>query len=405
MNRLHLGIDYGTSASKLVLRHFEAAGGERAYLLEPNDRFRIPSAVSFDGETIRLNSDLQDALKSIKMRFAGDVTGSLRQHFYGELKNLPDRFSSADLVTLTVWRLLSIGHLHAVKIVGSLEFKMGMSLGIPMSFLEDKVLRESYLYVARVAYHMYTNYGPIGSDTVGLTTARELLDEAYFAVGKKPPVPEANVRNWLRSETEASMFWSFRSPATPSSTYFCIDVGAGTTDSCAFLIKDEHIDGQWVKDSIVFFGAHSHPFAMDALSKREKEEGCQQIRNGLVHAAQKAYGRISGNHVSVNQWSDPKLIILGGGAFDVDLCKAMIPHPMTNFRETSLERLDLTVPSDLVRTDGSSARPEDIVFTSVAYGLAQISQAVPAAERPNQVQKVKNHATGSLPNHDEIYGD
>ncbi|MBK6588056.1 MAG: hypothetical protein IPG22_07160 [Acidobacteria bacterium] len=185
MNRLHLGIDYGTSASKLVLRHFEAAGGERAYLLEPNDRFRIPSAVSFDGETIRLNSDLQDALKSIKMRFAGDVTGSLRQHFYGELKNLPDRFSSGDLVTLTVWRLLSIGHLHAVKIVGSLEFKMGMSLGIPMSFLEDKVLRESYLYVARVAYHMYTNYGPIGSDTVSLTTARELLDGRLISQSAK----------------------------------------------------------------------------------------------------------------------------------------------------------------------------------------------------------------------------
>jgi hypothetical protein len=406
MQRFHLGVDYGTSASKLILRHFEAPGGERAYLLEPNDSFRIPSGVTFSRKDIVFNSNHADALRSLKMRCAGEVTDNLREYFFGELKDIPFNLSSEDIVTLTIWRLISIGHLAAVKISGNTEFKMGMTLGVPMSFLEDNELGEVYLKIARVAYHIYTNHGPIGSDTMGIELAVELLNGCRSAVNKKPPIPEANRRNWIRSETEASMFWSFKSPATPVSPFFCADIGAGTTDSCAFLINEDLINGQRLKDNFVFFGAHSHPVAMDAFQFTEDvDTWCQKVREGLVCAAQKAFSRIKGNLFSVNQWSDPKLIILGGGAMNPELCKALQKHPMVNFRDANLSLLDLLTPTDLVRLDGSAAKKSDVVFTSVAYGLAQIGEAVPLAERPSEVQQVRRHAKATLPSHDDIYSD
>lgn len=406
MQRFHLGVDYGTSASKLILRHFEAPGGERAYLLEPNDSFRILSGVSFRGQDIALSSNDADALRSLKMRCAGEATKNLRKYFFGELKNIPFNLSSEDLVTLSIWRLISIGHLAAVRIAGDTDFRMGMTLGVPMSFLDDNQLREVYLKIARVAYHLYVNHGPIGLDTIAVELAVELLNICRSAVDKKPPIPEVNRRNWIRSETEASMFWSFKSPATPVSPFFCADIGAGTTDACAFMINDELINGQRVKDNIVFFGAHSHPVAMDAFPFAEDDgKWCDAVREGLVRSAQKAFSRIKGNTFSVNQWSDPKLIILGGGAMNPKLCTALQKHPMVNFRDRNLSILDLLTPTDLVRLDGSAANKPDIVFTSVAYGLAQIGEAVPLAERPSEVQQVRGHARSTLPSHDEIYSD
>ncbi|MGD9629256.1 MAG: hypothetical protein AB7V18_08425 [Pyrinomonadaceae bacterium] len=404
MQRFHLGVDYGTSASKLILRHFEAPGGERAYLLEPNDSFRIPSGVTFSREDIVFSSNHEDALRSLKMRCAGEVTNNLHKYFFGELKDIPFNLSSEDIVTLSIWKLISIGHLAAVKISGNTDFKMGMTLGVPMSFLDDDELGGVYLKIARVAYHIYTNHGPIGLDVIGVELAVELLNGSRSAVDKKPPIPESNRRNWIRSETEASMFWSFKSPATPVSPFFCADIGAGTTDSCAFMINDELINGQRVKDNLVFFGAHSHPVAMDAFQFTEdRDKWCQDVRDGLVRSARKAFSRIKGNLYSVNQWSDPKLIILGGGAMNSELRRALQEHPMVNFRDTNLSILDLLTPTDLVRIDGSAARKSDVVFTSVAYGLAQIGEAVPLAERPSEVQQVRQHAKATLPSHDEIY--
>ena len=40
--RIHLGIDYGTSASKIVFRDYGAPGDEKAFLVPGMDRFEFP---------------------------------------------------------------------------------------------------------------------------------------------------------------------------------------------------------------------------------------------------------------------------------------------------------------------------------------------------------------------------
>ena len=410
MKRLHLGVDYGTNASKLVLRYFEAPGGERAYLLEPNGKLRILSAVSFDHKYIYLNGKQGGGVifKSLKMRFAEEVTGEIGSHFYGDLTTIPNDFTAEDLVILSIWRLISIGHLEGVRILGNDGFNMGMTLGIPMSFLDREDLKSAFLSAARLAYLMYREFGPIGSDQLEIELAQELLAIARQSLKSKPPIDKNNFRNWIRSETEASMLWSFFSPSIPSGPYFCVDIGAGTTDANAFNINEEHQGGGWVKNSMCFFGAHSIPYAMDAilmLEANDKNQGYIEIRKGLIQTGSNAYAHLKDNYYSVKQWSNPKLILLGGGALERDLCRALQSHPMVNWKGVTMEAVKLTVPDDLVRSDESSVSQEDVIFTSVAYGLAQIGPAVPEAAKPNEVQPVISHARSTLLDHQIMYDD
>ncbi len=415
MTRLHLGVDYGTSASKLVLRNFEAPGGTKAYLLEYGGEFRYSSAISFDKDHIVFNVDENDknAYKSLKMRFAEEVTGKIGTHFYGELVPISYNLSACDLVTLTIWRLISIGHLEAFHILEDDSFNMGMTLGIPMSFLDHPVLRNAFLEVARVAYYLYRTYGPIGHDRVEIDLAKDILVTARTVVKGRPQITGDNIRNWIRSETEASMFWSFYSPSIPQGPYFCIDIGAGTTDANVFLINDRIIQDMnsqniWKKDELVFFGAHSVPHAMDLLSTLDPEEmknGFGKIRQSLIKAGQNAYGQIKDNVHAVKQWRDSQLIILGGGSLNSKLCQHLLDHPMTNWRGITLQATEISVPDDLVRINESPVLSKDVVFTSVAYGLAELGLAVPKAARPTEVQPVVRMSVRSLPNHESMYDE
>lgn len=52
---VRLGVDFGTSFSKLVFRDYGAPGGEKAYVLLKDGKFRVPSAVGVRDETFELH--------------------------------------------------------------------------------------------------------------------------------------------------------------------------------------------------------------------------------------------------------------------------------------------------------------------------------------------------------------
>src|SRR5437867_6638302 len=168
--RFHLGIDYGTCASKLVFRDFEGPGGEKAYAVN-GQNFRIPSAVGVTpselifGQTPAENDWLW--FESLKMRMAGAVKNDYQSYFCGPPTPLPAEFSEKALATLTVWYLISQGH-HAVTRYASTrtgEFSLGVTTGIPTSFLNDRTLTAALLDVARTAYQLYRDCGPLKTCT------------------------------------------------------------------------------------------------------------------------------------------------------------------------------------------------------------------------------------------------
>src|SRR5438876_2497009 len=79
--RVHLGIDYGTSTSKIVLRDYGAPGGEAAFVVVRDGSFRIPSRVCVTSNELIFGDDRKsaedcDIYESLKMRVAVEVTGN-----------------------------------------------------------------------------------------------------------------------------------------------------------------------------------------------------------------------------------------------------------------------------------------------------------------------------------------
>src|SRR5208282_3575266 len=99
--RVHLGIDYGTSTSKIVLRDYGAPGGEAAFVVLRDESFRIPSRVCVAANELIFGDGSKsagecDIYESLKMRVAVEVTGNQRYYFGSPVK-LPDGFTAHDL--------------------------------------------------------------------------------------------------------------------------------------------------------------------------------------------------------------------------------------------------------------------------------------------------------------------
>src|SRR5258707_2418598 len=161
---VHIGIDYGTSASKLVFRDYGAPGGERAYVVERSGSYRIPADVgATDSELVFGQSrDADHAAihtwyESVKMRVAGEVMGDLNTFYRAPLTALPRGFNAIDLAVLSVWTLIAAGADSAGKHLGAAASRMALAvtMGVPTSFYKSRELRNVFASITRRAYEMY----------------------------------------------------------------------------------------------------------------------------------------------------------------------------------------------------------------------------------------------------------
>jgi hypothetical protein len=451
--RVHLGIDYGTSASKLVLRDYGAAGEEKAYLIGWHDKdghkYRHPSYVAVNEGRIYLGCRPQHApansvtcYESVKMRVADDVKNT-SVHFYGVAEPFPEGFKPQDFAVLSVWWLISRGHRAARRLLGTDDIGLGMTLGVPMSFFVDPELKAAFLRIARAAWHLYRTRGPRGSNTLRFSEAEELLAEAYEGVATDGELHTDAVRAWLRSEAEAAMLWPFKSPSINHGPYIEVDIGAGTTNCSMFMIAPSFQGGRWVKSGLSFFGVHSCRYGMDALDHalarflkmadgdcrelrmkeaellREKrfqnasEEVFDNIRSAIDEACRAGFAKIRGNRDAYDQWErDAKLFVFGGGSRVESLCRHLSKHPYN--KELLLDPLRpgtagcLDMPDDLFTDDVDDPEPPTgaLPFVAVAYGLSNLHIAVPEAETPDDVPPVPptNSPRSGGMTHEEIYG-
>jgi hypothetical protein len=255
--RVHLGIDYGTSASKIVFRDSGAPDQESAVLVLHNGSFRIASRVCMTARELLFGDDTKaaadcDIYESLKMRVAVEVSGNLK-YSIGLRTTLPDGFSAADLAALTVWFLISEGHRAvAAHLDGRMEgVEMGMTMGVPMPFFNDEQLRAPFLSIARRAWTFYCNEGLLDSALL-IEKARRVLEKHPSALSA---TPDHEVQDWIdnratvavnspvdiiRTENEAAIWWLLRSPNVRAGPYAKVDIGAGTTQANLFRILARH---------------------------------------------------------------------------------------------------------------------------------------------------------------------
>ena len=420
--QFHLGIDYGTYASKLVFRDFEAPGGEKAYAVKGN-KFRIPSAIGITQSELIFAQDASyqagTYIESLKMRLAGAVKGDYDAFFCGPPTPLPPELSEQALAALTVWYLISEGH-HAVThyLSGSTrDFGLGITLGIPTSFLNDAALTSAFLDVARTAFQLYRGYGPLPGNTISRRQAGALFREAEQAVRSQAPVAKADIRDWIRSEAEAALLWPFLSPSVADGPYAKVDVGAGTTNASVFRIAPSPAKGQWLKERVVFFGACSVPVGMDAvdaalasyapngnwLALRGQEETIMQdprvaqstasVFDRILSARREAWNRAAPKLLAPAEqaaWRHHKVFIIGGGSTLKPLCGYLSSHAVSSDGYLKYEQVALERPDDLYLGPATRVSPEHMPFLSVAHGLSYPALAIPEVDLPRDVRPMEH---------------
>lgn len=429
--RFHLGVDYGTSNSKIVFRDYGARGEEKAIVILRNGSFRIPSRVCMTATEFVFGDDGKtpedcDIYESIKMIVAADVCHDAKLYF-GPPKKMPDGFSAADLAALTVWFLISEGH-RAIDTYLNRKMEgvsIGMTMGVPMSFFSDAQLRSSFLTIARRAWSLYREQGLLGPVLL-IEKARRILDAHPSAL--VPSTLDYEVRDWVRSEGEAAMWWPFQSPAIPSGPYAKVDIGAGTTHASLYRIFGT---AQTPKTGLAFFGAVTVPVGMDAVdSAIAKSEGLKgdclalrgrersilqtsaRARNALTLVGEKiyeAYGRawtetyhkIKGYVPELQAWREHNVFVIGGGSLVPNLVEIVRVHPG---RRTPLRLATLEQPTDLIRADNKRVTGEELPFITVAYGLSNIGLSIPEAFTPDEVPPMPDRIERiARLDHEDIY--
>jgi hypothetical protein len=420
--RVHLGIDYGTSSSKIILRDYGAPGGEAAFVVLRNGSFRIPSRVCVTANEVVFGDDSKspeecDIYASLKMRVAVEVTGN-QKYYFGPTAKLPGGFTAHDLALLTVWFLISEGHRGVAEYFkGRMEgVSVGMTMGIPMAFFKEPQLKASFLAIAKQAWALYRNEGTIGS-VLSLEKARRLLEK--YRNASATPTPEYEVREWIRSEAEAAMWYPFQSPAVASGPYAKVDIGAGTTHASLFRIVQKN----GVKTALAFFGAVSVSFGMDAvdnaiaesqrlggdcLSLRGLEESILRrdgkargalipVKEEIYEAYRKAwietYRKINETVAELTAWRTHKVFVIGGGSLVSTLVEANRVHPGSH---APLDLALLEAPAELKHIDNTRVSKNELPFVAVAYGLSNIGLSIPEAFTPDQIPPLPDKSGARL---------
>jgi len=375
----------------------------------------------------RKSSEDCDIYESLKMLVAAEVSQDAKFYF-GPPKSMPDGFNAADLATLTVWFLISEGHRAIDSYLNrNMEgVSIGMTMGVPMSFFRDSQLRSSFVNIARRAWSIYREEGLLGT-TLLIEKGLRVLEKYPWTL--VPPTPEYEVRNWIRSEGEAAMWWPFQSPAVAAGPYAKVDIGAGTTHASLFRIFGT---AQTPKTTLAFFGAVSVNVGMDAvdsaiaeseawkgdcLALRGKERSILQTsakargaviptKEQIYEAYRKSwietYRKINDYVAEREAWSNHKVFVIGGGSLVPLLVETVRVHPG---RSIPLELATLEQPPDLTRFDNKRVTSDELPFVTVAYGLSNIGFSIPEAFTPDQVPPMPDRNEPRLRlDRDDIYG-
>ncbi len=429
---LRLGVDYGTSRSKLVITDYGAVDGERSFVVrhpEYGDEYRIPSSICAIEDSLRFGftaealADRVPVYRSLKMLCA------YPDRFYGDHVPLPSGLSARDLATLYVGHLIHIGRDAAVRYANQFraEPSLSVTLGVPMAQLDDKRLHKMFVNIAREAFELEKRLNL--HSTISVLDATNALAEVRSELdGTYPKQP----RDWVRSEAEAALFWAHRSPDIGYGRFACVDVGAGTTSASWFHISATRTGGVLVNDRLSFYGAACAPPACDAVDQvlakhmdgatnlgdiREREiqliknlpdEGKDALADVLseiagvfgdasVHAFEKEKSLLAWKHIGC-------VFFLGGGT-KLSAVRNRLIEQKCDWLLRSDPIADPGVPTDLTEEDGAELRA-DPTFLLVAYGLARRLGDVPDTFTPGQIgDYTPSRPTRDRTSSDDLYSD
>lgn len=411
--RYHLGLDWGTSATKLVLRDYEQ---NKAFVLIPPDvksSYRYPSTCVIEKKKIYFGVEAEKRRET-----SSEVFEALKANVYetGNVVRKDDISKEEELATLYLAHIISIGldfaEKHAAR--SDSDALMGMTLGVPAEELEQSALRHVYLKMARTAYEIAVR---IGCNPQGLKEidCLQVLKTAREEIAKKDannPPNLSEYAQWLRPELAAAMFWGVKSPTIQSDLYSCVDIGAWTTNASYFRIH--HANGD-EKGGISFYGgacrtpgmiklldtvASSQGKGFSSLFGQEDKYLNKEKYKLFVESYREQYFAIwkDGFHKSYEKersqgaWDGKLNVMVVGGGSKSTVIKNTFQEKFPLKGWSPVKPVpELGVPSDLFNFPTSGTIPQsmfsnDHTFLLVAYGLSVHSKDFPKTTLSLQVE-------------------
>jgi len=431
---LHLGLDFGTCYSKLVLRDYDARE-DKCLVIVPEvagqrkSNYLIPSLVVLWDGCLHFGFQAQEiASRSGAIEFCSvKIRAAYPDSFKEEAEKLPKNFTYEDLSILVILYLLQVSD-HFAKAY-AMQFnatpKLTMTTGAPMGALNQSRLQGIFLRMARSAYEAFGIKGLPQLQGIKLEQASEFLKFARDSITKQSAFGDP--RDWVRSEAEAALLWAYRSPKVGPGLYACVDIGAGSTDSTFFKIVNSYEgkpgNGVWLKDRMAFFGAVSEHIGMDDIghaicrhtsstitSVRGKEEHMVKNLpnevlnpcNKICETYQKAFSRGYELDKRVSAWKNYGLFLIGGGSNFSRLRSQLHNMSVWPGQLSPPKPCDPGQPKDLKGPDGKDFI-DDPSFLLVAYGLSHYRAEVPLVTNPSDIQPLKIERPTLSIDHENFY--
>jgi hypothetical protein len=415
--RIHIGIDYGTSWSKLAFRDY-GLDSHRSFVVTPTDgaahEFRFPSVACIEGGLLwfaqeaekRCGNKAAKVYRSLKMRLA------YPRQFYGAETSLPDELSNEDLVTLNIVYLLQRARFSIDRYLSKPKGtpQLTFTLGVPASDLEKDRLKSLFLRIAVRSWSLFKDGAPDLRKGISLAAAKELM---AAHPSDHPAVDSTNYREWIRTEAEAALLSPFNSPDIGRGLYGAVDVGAGTTSAVFFNIAQAFHNSAWVKNQLEFFGTSCSPPGADKIDKtlaaslgindpstvRGRENDLLSSPNGaairpvldqMFDTYRQAFDRAYRKMQSQREWEGYGLFLLGGGTI-INVVGERLQNPAWVNLHKRLTVRKIRCPRDL---ELGAIAADDVRFLLVAYGLSFAWTDVPPCFLPSSVPDWKPRRGG-----------
>lgn len=430
MSFLQLGIDYGTSASKVVVRDLLAPGGGRAYPLRwdnPQDIYRLPSTVAVHdgyawfgfapGHQTRADAPPANAqwCGSLKMRVAAQVAGAPdRVHAYARSLPhfvLPEGWGYRDLLLLALTWTMRRSMARSLALTGRTAGKtrFAVTSGLPTDFRHDKVLANYFLAMFRAAHHLAEDRHVWGNSSADALVRMRLnapmlkILASTFDDMLRTNDPD-EMHYWHQSEARASTLWAWNSHEFTEGAYFHVDIGAGTTNVAAYLVKGRlERNHQFVRNQLSVISSHSGTVGVDAFGGLDRVASTLRtnatLREGLLAPYRQAFKDARtdtlGRDRPWQQWKGARIVALGGGSLSEPMVSAFEfdPYSRPGAAITSIGRTnpppDLELGLGTLQVRERHRREAEARRTlAIAYGLS-FTDGLPKEVAPKDIQPIE----------------
>jgi hypothetical protein len=444
---VNIGLDFGTSTTKVVVRIEDAAAKSRFVIIGPADQKNtvlFPSAVAVEGSALLFGhaAQLSESLvkaTSFKMNLPAEA-GS-RQHSWRGRLRLGNTGLTAEHVSTVylAWVLKDV--LSQIRdALGGVDLKVTVNAAAPLDQMqEEQSLRDVFhrtFYRALKIHRLAATPWPLDA----ARSALRLADAEAIPPDEDSPIS-------VFPETHAAMTSYMLLPGRPKGKYASVDVGAGSTDVAFFWFHNP--DGRHAEGApeMCYYGAASAFVGMDdvdqalaqqigqsnAVAKARREAGTAKLgdiagiaevfskiyecyRRGFGESYRRCLGeyewRFRGPGETSHQYPQDgharyTLCVVGGGCLSNDLiAKVSSTFPLQSIRSIDVEIL--RVPDELcvLNSHGKvlpivnvAAREQPLLI--LAQGLAHRAVDIPVFSVNHHFERVR--VMPERPSHEELY--